>query len=140
MNEFTCETAAGACRCVASDVFELLGRKYAMDVVCVVASHGTVRFGTVEDHLPDASTSTLSARLSELADAGLVDRERFDEIPPRVEYELSDEGRELAERLRPLAEWAIERADGTEAGQGPEEGQGRKKGHDDAPGQGKAKH
>lgn len=115
MNESTatgddiCEIGDGTCRCVASAVFELLGRKYAMDVVCVVASHGTARFGTVEDHLPDASTSTLSARLDELVAAGLLGRERYAEIPPRVEYELTEDGAALAERLRPLAEWAAAR-------------------------------
>lgn len=107
--DLACETGDGACRCVASAVLELLGRKYAMDVVCVVASHGTARFGTVEDHLPAASTSTLSARLDELVAAGLLGRERYDEIPPRVEYALTDDGVDLAERLRPLAEWAAGR-------------------------------
>lgn len=103
----TC-TAGDTCRCVASPVLELLGRKYAMDVVCVVATHGPVRFGTIEAHLPSASTSTLSARLDDLQDAGLVSRERYAEIPPRVEYDLTEEGATLAERLRPLAEWAAE--------------------------------
>lgn len=98
----------GTCQCLASDLFGLLGRKYAMDVVCVVANHAPARFGEIEDHLPDASTTTLSTRLDELAEAGLVARERYDEIPPRVEYELTGSGRELAERLRPLAEWIVE--------------------------------
>ena len=81
-----------------------------MQVVCVVGAHGTVRFRTVEEHLPDASTSTLSARLSELVEADLLRRTQYDEIPPRVEYELTDEGRELCERLVPVLEWASERA------------------------------
>ncbi len=108
MAAIACETDAGQCACVATEMFELLGRKYAMDVVCVVANHETVRFGEIEAHLPDASTSTLSTRLEELVDAGLVARERFDEIPPRVEYELTAEGEELGERLQPVAEWIVE--------------------------------
>jgi DNA-binding HxlR family transcriptional regulator len=79
-----------------------------MDIVCVVAAHGTVRFGEIEDHLPGASTSTLSTRLDDLVEAGLIERERYAEIPPRVEYSLSDDGAELAERLRPVVEWAAE--------------------------------
>jgi DNA-binding HxlR family transcriptional regulator len=89
----------------------LLGRKYVMEIVCVVGAHGTARFGEIEAHLPDASTSTLSTRLDELVDAGLLERERYAEIPPRVEYELSDDGAELAERLRPVVEWVAERED-----------------------------
>lgn len=98
----------GECRCVASDLFDLLGRKYALEVVCIVANHGTARFGEIEDHLPAASSTTLSSRLDELEAAGLLSRERFDEIPPRVEYELTPEGRELAQRMEPLAEWVAD--------------------------------
>jgi len=111
MAETDCDCADPACRCLLSEPMALLGRKYVMDVVCVVANHEPVRFGEIEAHLTGASTSTLSTRLDELVDAGLVDRERYAEIPPRVEYELSDDGAELSERLRPLVEWAAERSE-----------------------------
>lgn len=97
------------CRCVASDLLSVLGRKYAMELCCVVAAHEPVRFGVLEDHLPGASTSTLSTRLDELEAAGLLARERYDEIPPRVEYELTPAGAELGERLRPVLSWIAER-------------------------------
>lgn len=93
------------CQCLASDLLSVVGRKYAMEVLCVVAAHETARFGDVEAHVPDASTSTLSNRLDELEAADLLRRERYDEIPPRVEYELTEDGRELGERLRPVLEW-----------------------------------
>lgn len=99
----------GECQCAASEVFDLLGRKYALDVVCVVANHQTARFGEIGEHLPEASSTTISSRLDELVDAGLLDRERYDEIPPRVEYGLTAEGWELAEALEPLARWVTER-------------------------------
>ncbi|QIO22350.1 helix-turn-helix domain-containing protein [Haloarcula sp. JP-L23] len=113
MEGFDCATDDPRCYCLLSDVLDLLGRKYVMDVVCVVAVHGTVRFGTLEAHIPEASTSTLSARLDSLEDAGLLTREQYDEIPPRVEYELTDDGAELAERLQPVLEWAQERDSAT---------------------------
>ncbi|MFB6087929.1 MAG: winged helix-turn-helix transcriptional regulator [Haloarculaceae archaeon] len=114
--EMECTLEDSSCYCLASDLLGLLGRKYVMDIVCVVANHGTVRFGEIESHLPDASTSTLSTRLGELVDAGLVERRQYDEIPPRVEYELTDEGEELAERFEPVVEWLVEREgfDGSE--------------------------
>ncbi|PSQ26213.1 hypothetical protein BRD01_00975 [Halobacteriales archaeon QS_8_65_32] len=40
---------------------------------------------------------------------GLLERTQYDEVPPRVEYELTDDGRELRERCEPLFEWAVER-------------------------------
>ena len=109
MSEITCNADDAPCDCLDSTVLDLIGRKYAMEVVCVIGNHEPARFGTIEDHLPDASTSTLSARLDELEAAGLLRRERYDEIPPRVEYELTDDGRELGERLRPVLEWVVER-------------------------------
>ncbi|MFB6311508.1 MAG: winged helix-turn-helix transcriptional regulator [Salinirussus sp.] len=98
----------GECRCAASELFGLLGRKYALDILCVVANHGTARFGEIEDHLPGASTTTVSSRLDELVTADLVFRERYDEIPPRVEYGLTDDGWTLAEHLEPVARFAAD--------------------------------
>jgi DNA-binding HxlR family transcriptional regulator len=86
-------------------VIDLLSRKYTMQIVCVVGAHGRVRFGEIEDHIPTASTSTLSTRLEELEAEGLIHRDQYDEIPPRVEYELTGDGQELGERLDPLLEW-----------------------------------
>lgn len=94
------------CYCPLSGVIDVLGRKYSIEILCVLDAHEPARFGVLEDHLPTASTSTLSTRLDDLAERDLVAREQYDEIPPRVEYELTDTGRELCERLEPLLEWA----------------------------------
>jgi DNA-binding HxlR family transcriptional regulator len=94
------------CICQLDGVVDLLSRKYAMQVVCAVGLLGPVRYGELEDAFDDVSSSTLSTRLEELTDAGLLARERYDEIPPRVEYELTADGEELADRLAPLLEWA----------------------------------
>lgn len=96
------------CYCPLTGVIETLGRKYAISLVCVLDYHGTLRFGELEALFPDASTSTLSARLNDLEAEGLLVREQYDEIPPRVEYELTEKGRELAGRLQPLVTWAQE--------------------------------
>jgi len=107
----TCTTDDGtpACYCPLSGVIDLLARKYTIGIVCVLGAHDRVRFSEIEAHLPAASTSTLSARLEELEAEGLIARERYDEIPPRVEYELTAEGRELGERLEPLLGWVRDR-------------------------------
>jgi len=52
------------------------------------------------------SSSTLSTRLDELVEAGILSREQYAEIPPRVEYELTDIGEELGQHLEPLLKWA----------------------------------
>lgn len=103
-------TADLHCICRLDGVLDLLSRQYAMQVICAVGALQPARYGEVEDALADVSTSTLSARLEELTDAGLLAREQYDEIPPRVEYELTDDGAELAVLLVPVLEWAEERA------------------------------
>ena len=98
------------CVCPDSDLMDVLSSRYTMQVVCIVDAHGSARFSQLESHLPDASTSTLSARLEALVDAGMLERSRYDEVPPRVEYELSRDGRRLARKTRSLLSW-VERAD-----------------------------
>ena len=92
-----------------SGVLSVLSGKYAMQILCAVGAHGSLRFGAIEAHLPGASTATLTDRLDELAAAGLVDRTRYREMPPRVEYELTERGAQLTERVEPVVEWATQR-------------------------------
>ena len=54
----------------------------------------------------DLSPNTLSTRLEELADAGLVTRTQYDEIPPRVEYTATAKAADLAPVFRELRDWA----------------------------------
>lgn len=97
------------CYCPLGGVIDLLSRKYAMQVVCVVGALEPVRYAEIEEVLGEVSSSTLSARLEELTDGGILARERYAEIPPRVEYELTDDGEELCALLEPLLEWAENR-------------------------------
>lgn len=94
------------CICPLDGVMDLLSRRYAMQLICVVGAIGPARYGEIEDAFDGVSSSTLSTRLDELVEAGLLSREQYAEIPPRVEYELTDTGEELGHRLEPLLEWA----------------------------------
>lgn len=77
-----------------------------MQVVSAVGVMGPVRYGELDSAFSDVSSSTLSTRLDDLTDAGLLARDRYDEIPPRVEYSLTSDGEALQEHLDPLLEWA----------------------------------
>ncbi|XVH33781.1 winged helix-turn-helix transcriptional regulator (plasmid) [Haloferacaceae archaeon DSL9] len=96
----------GTCYCPLTGVITTLSRKYAMQLVSIIGAHDSLRFAEIEDHLPTASTSTISKRLDEFEDAGLVSRTQYNEIPPCVEYALTDDGDEIRTRLEPLLEWA----------------------------------
>jgi DNA-binding HxlR family transcriptional regulator len=93
------------CVCPDTDLMDTLASKYTMQLLCIVDAHGTARFSEFEAHLPEASTSTLSTRLGALVDAGMLERTQYDEVPPRVEYELTRDGRGLARRTRSLLSW-----------------------------------
>ena len=96
----------GTCYCPITGVIDTLSRKYAMQLVSIIGAHDSLRFAEIEEHLPTASTSTISKRLDEFEDAGLISRTQYNEIPPRVEYSLTDDGDEVRTRLEPLLEWA----------------------------------
>lgn len=82
-----------------------------MQLISIIGAHNSIRFGEIEAHLSAASTTTISARLSEFQDVGLITRTQYDEIPPRVEYALTDDGGEVRMHLEPLLEWAIKKTD-----------------------------
>jgi DNA-binding HxlR family transcriptional regulator len=107
--EPTCDVD-GTCYCPLTGVIDTLSRKYAMQLVSIVGAHDSLRFGEIEAHLTSASSSTISKRLSEFEEAGLVSRTQYNEIPPRVEYALTDDGHEVRERLEPLLQWAEEQS------------------------------
>ena len=66
---------------------------------------GTRRFGELRASLDGISPKTLTDRLRELADDGLITRTMYAEIPPRVEYALTDRGRAAEPIIRALGEW-----------------------------------
>jgi DNA-binding HxlR family transcriptional regulator len=72
-------------------------------------NHGTRRFGELRRGLPGVSEKMLIQHLREMEADGLVHREVFREVPPRVEYSLTEHGRSLNAALGPLGEWGSER-------------------------------
>jgi DNA-binding HxlR family transcriptional regulator len=66
---------------------------------------GTRRFGELRKHLPAATQRMLTLHLRELERDGLIHREVYREVPPKVEYSLTDFGRSLEPLLRFMSEW-----------------------------------
>jgi DNA-binding HxlR family transcriptional regulator len=91
-----------------ADLLDLLGKTHTMAILSVFAfAAEPVRFGDLETEL-DIAPSTLSTRLKELTAAGLLDREAFDEVPPRVEYTPTQKAESLFPVFAHLHHWAIE--------------------------------
>jgi len=84
---------------------QTLSRKYALAIIGLVGNHGAMRFNSIMEHFKGISPKTLTDRLRELEDDGLIARRTFDEIPPRVEYWLTKRGEQVRELIKPLMEW-----------------------------------
>ena len=80
---------------------ELLGRRYALAIVYASRS-GASRFNEFRQVLGAVPPGTLSARLDELAEAGVLERRIIDARPPRTEYVLTDRGKRLSSLLDAL--------------------------------------
>ena len=81
---------------------DLLGRRYALAIV-YASRAGATRFNEFKQVLGPVPPTTLSARLDELAEAGIFERRIIDSRPPRTEYALTDKGAQLSALLDALA-------------------------------------
>lgn len=90
------------CFCPATDIARMIGRRHFLALLGAIGNAGRIRFTELKEQLGRVSSSTLTVRLEELEIAGLVRREVYAEVPPRVEYSLTRAGEELRERLKAL--------------------------------------
>ncbi len=84
---------------------ELLGRRWTGAIVRNLLA-GSVRFSEILQAVPGLSDRLLSQRLRELEAEGVVTRVVYPETPVRIEYQLTEKGRELERIVKDLGEWA----------------------------------
>jgi DNA-binding HxlR family transcriptional regulator len=101
--------SGSTCFCPLEGFINTIGRKWTVLVINAIDIYGRLRFNRLMKELHGISPRTLSDRLKELQAEGLIEREFFAEIPPRVEYSLTKDGAELKESIKPLLEWAVRR-------------------------------
>ena len=94
--------------CPVRNVVARFSGKWAMLVLCILSENEATRFNAIAKALPDISPKVLTETLKNLESDKLVRRELFAEIPPRVEYSLTDLGRSLIPHIENLLAWAIE--------------------------------
>jgi len=97
------------CLCPGTDFVQILGRRYALAILSIIGNHPNTRFQELRNRLGDVSSSTLTIRLTELEQAGLIARTAYPEIPPRVEYSLTQAGTALREQLKAIQDTLIAR-------------------------------
>ena len=92
--------------CPVEKIIKILSMKWNMLILRHLnGNKSKKRFNTLLEELKPISSRTLSKRLKDLEKLGLVKREKFDEIPPRVEYSLTNKGKDLIMCFKHLDVW-----------------------------------
>jgi len=97
------------CFCPLKGVIDVISKKWALLIINAIGNHGTLRFNELMEALNGISPKTLSDTLKKLEAESLIERKSFAEIPPRVEYSLTENGVELRKAIIPLLMWAAKR-------------------------------
>jgi DNA-binding HxlR family transcriptional regulator len=92
--------------CAIVDVWEVLGRRWSLHILKNLSTREVIRFNELKRSLSGISSTVLSERLLELEREGLVTKKIYPEVPPRVEYSITPQARELEVIIKDLARWA----------------------------------
>lgn len=98
--------------CPVRNVLCRLGDKWSMLVLITLNANGTMRFNDIHKTIADVSQRMLTVTLRSLEADGLVGRKVYAEVPPRVEYELTERGRSLIPHIEGLVDWALQQMPG----------------------------
>ena len=88
-----------------SYTLSLISGKYKMTILYTLMEFGVVRFNEMKKYIGGISYKTLSTTLKELETDQLVHREEYPQIPPKVEYSLTERGKSLIPILDQMCEW-----------------------------------
>ncbi|RNF35875.1 winged helix-turn-helix transcriptional regulator [Paracoccus methylarcula] len=91
--------------CPIRDVLDRIGDQWSL-LILQVLEHGTMRFSAINRAIGDISKQMLSKTLKRLEEDGFIWRTLYPEVPPRVEYELTDLGRSFLVPMKGLIAWA----------------------------------
>lgn len=94
--------------CSIEYALKVIGGKWKLLIVWTMSQNGVIRFNQLQRKIDGISSLMLSKNLKELEEDGLIIRHQYNEIPPRVEYQLSELSKKLIVVLQSLGEWGSE--------------------------------
>jgi len=92
--------------CPLTQALSVIGGKWK-PIIIYQLSKSKKRFGQLDAAIEGISRKVLTSQLNQLVEDGLVGRQSFSEIPPRVEYDLTEKGRELIPIFSSIADWGM---------------------------------
>lgn len=91
--------------CPLKRLTDILGSKWATEILYQLAIHPTMRFGEFKRQIPELTNTMLTSSLRKMEERGIVSRTQYNEIPPRVEYSLTELGHSLRGVVFEAAKW-----------------------------------
>ncbi len=94
--------------CPIRNVISRFGDKWSLLIILILSENEKLRFNQLDKLIPDISTKVLSSTLKTLEADNLVKRTVYPEVPPRVEYNLTETGISLVPIINQLTQWALD--------------------------------
>ncbi len=93
-------------RCPLEYGLEVFGGKWNSRIICVLAAKKVLRYSALRQEMGNITDAVLASALKELIANEMIVRKSYDEIPPRVEYCLSEKGQSVVPILQSICQWA----------------------------------
>ena len=93
-------------RCPLEYGLAIFGGKWKSRIICVLSANEKLRYSQIRKEMYNITDAVLSATLKDLMEDGIVDRKSYDEIPPRVEYSLTQKGKSVVPILQSICQWS----------------------------------
>lgn len=93
--------------CITKDIMAVVMDKWSLFIIYNLAYYETLRFGELKNNISGISSRMLSVTLKKLEKHQVIERKAFAEIPPRVEYKLTEFGKAFAEKSVDMNEWLL---------------------------------
>lgn len=95
--------------CPIRNILSRISDRWSMLILLTLdAAEGPMRYSGIQAKIPDISQKMLTVALRNLEADGLVERRAYAEIPPRVEYQITERGKSLMPHINSLVDWALE--------------------------------
>ncbi|MEE9344683.1 MAG: helix-turn-helix domain-containing protein [Methylococcales bacterium] len=91
--------------CPVAKTLDIVGEKWTLLILRDFFLHGARRFQDLQDSLTGIAPNTLSARLKQLEQQGVLERKSYSDSPPRFEYVLTEKGNDLGAVVKALYNW-----------------------------------
>ncbi len=94
--------------CPLEYAMEILGGKWKLKIIWTIYTQKVIRFNDLKRKLPGITDLMLAKILKTFVENNIVERKQFNEIPPHVEYSLTENGKNLVESLSKIRQWVQE--------------------------------